>query len=250
MTNYKELKYAGSLGINLQATKVHRGAFVNDFFRSKETSEKLPAERSGKVEIGDLLVFIDDCNVLEHSLEQIYQLLKKSSTIKTVRFISPPNLRYLSISDDPWKTKWFISFITSYASENITKADIDRILTLHILENMSQNGLDKELTDDTISHFLTSHPNSISKILMKNQRFDTKTSLFYSATNKLHLLDSLTNELSTTFSLFSNSLMIKRMCGYLFMTEPYLNSTLYLVPFITSTTGRMLFYIYCRRIIK
>lgn len=64
------------LGVNLRPILGYRGAYVDSFYRS-QYNEILPAERSGTLQIGDVLISIGSLHVLEESIETIQLLLRK-----------------------------------------------------------------------------------------------------------------------------------------------------------------------------
>eukprot|EP00981_Chlorochromonas_danica_P003786 scaffold691_cov181-Ochromonas_danica.AAC.39 len=64
------------LGVNLRPILGYRGAYVDSFYRS-QYNEILPAERSGTLQIGDVLISIGSLHVLEESIETIQMLLRK-----------------------------------------------------------------------------------------------------------------------------------------------------------------------------
>ena len=123
---------AGSIGINLQTTRTGFGSYV-DSFRPGEGGTQLPAEMSGYIKLGDVLVEVNKEDVSQMPLEDIPRVLERAKrpiTIKFERRIT--TLNFSDVARDPRKLPWFMQFLVE--TQGIEEAAADQAKLMLWLE--------------------------------------------------------------------------------------------------------------------
>jgi hypothetical protein len=110
-----ELRVRGLVGINIQKRCGGCGTFVDSFFRSTE-GETLPAEASGRIKAGDLIIGIEkEDDLLVKSAAAVSEMISKraqANEVFVVRFQSLSNrYTFSEVVRDARKLHWFSMFI-------------------------------------------------------------------------------------------------------------------------------------------
>lgn len=102
------------LGINLLATRIGRGVYINQFYRGKDSSgmpTKLLAEKSGIVRIGDFVSTINGQDMTHCTLERTRELCCTQSRPLVITFKAQEGDRDVAIIlGDARKVHWMIDF--------------------------------------------------------------------------------------------------------------------------------------------
>lgn len=239
MTDFRTLFYQefvlliaeGCVGINLQSTKDGRGAFIESFYRSKEGA-LYAAERSGNIQIGDRIAYVEDDMILFACLEDIYEKLSLSLRPIRIRFWRYSNRSCLThLIKDSRANIWLKSYLKSYSSF-IDAADIkNKINVLNatdiLIEAAEQLDIQlgsidvfKDLALKCIIFCLEQYPNeslpdqiirTVASVLT-----DTvwETSTILSATKSVNIFIKQDLEFTLLFR-FRSCVVAKRMVGWM-----------------------------------
>jgi hypothetical protein len=109
---YEATFAAGPIGINLQTTRAGLGTYVDSFHRVSSDDSLLPAELSGYIKLGDVMLEINGGDVSQLALKDIPRILgaaKRPVAIKFERAVM--NLTFADTVRDPRKLPWLMQFL-------------------------------------------------------------------------------------------------------------------------------------------
>jgi hypothetical protein len=144
------------LGINLLATCCGRGVYVNQFYRSKDSSGammKLLAEKSGIVQIGDFISTINGQDMTDCTLAQTRELCRTRDRPLVISF-KPVEADHdiNSILGDARKVQWIAEYFDKPPSDSMQAIhlahELHNIVTANVNEPSPHSG-------KALLHYLT-----------------------------------------------------------------------------------------------
>eukprot|EP01041_Mallomonas_annulata_P005499 gene5499-11072_t len=102
---------AGTLGINLLATRAGYGGYVDTFYRPPDGSI-LFAEQSGLIKRGDLILEINGEDVSRISLNELPKRIEKAKRPIVIKFENVSmDITFADVVSDPRKMPWFMQYL-------------------------------------------------------------------------------------------------------------------------------------------
>lgn len=128
---YEVVFTAGTLGINLQATRAGYGGYVDTFYRPPDGSI-LFAEQNGMIKKGDLILEINNEDVSRVSLSELPKRIEKAKRPIAIKFERVcMDLTFAEVVCDPRKMPWYMQYLVeTYGIEEATQEQSKLMLWL------------------------------------------------------------------------------------------------------------------------